>query len=354
MGETLLAAAEVGEVAAEHGERSDLCLACADVSRERERLLADRQRLRMAPGHHQPSRERSQRIRALRRRRLRRHELDRALERGEESVGTAGRVEVFTEAHMEERRTVRVFGADELDRSPPELNRTGGSADFAGELGRPGAELGEIEPGELGRVRDRGPERERPLEVRLGLGEAEDGLGLARRFDRRGERLRAAARRLPVRRELRRRCSSAARELLGEARVQFLPLARQDRRVDRFGEQGVAEAEAARRLLGDEDAVVDRPAQRLAHVGLRERRCGAEQRVAHVASGGRGQAQEALRRGVELRDALQQQVAQATRELAALARPRRRGAPRRRRDCPLSGRRSRSSALPAAGRRRES
>ena len=57
MRETLLAAAEVGEVAAEHGERSDLRLACADTPSERERLLADRQRLRMAPGHHQPSRE---------------------------------------------------------------------------------------------------------------------------------------------------------------------------------------------------------------------------------------------------------------------------------------------------------
>ena len=30
MGEALVAAAEVGEVDAEHGERSDLCLACAD------------------------------------------------------------------------------------------------------------------------------------------------------------------------------------------------------------------------------------------------------------------------------------------------------------------------------------
>ncbi len=99
---------------------------------------------------------------------------------------------------MEQRRTVRVFGADELDRSPPELDSPWGSTDFAGQLGRPGAELGEIEPGEIGRIRDVGPERERPLEVRPGLGEAEDGLGLARRCDRRGERLCAAARRRPV------------------------------------------------------------------------------------------------------------------------------------------------------------
>ena len=188
----------------------------------------------------------------------------------------------------------------------------------------------------------------------MGLREAEDGLGLARRFDRRGERLRAAARRRPVRCELRRRRSAAARELVGEPRVQFLPLAGQDRRVDRLGEQGVAEAEAARRLLGDEDAVVDRPTQRLAHVGLRERRRRAEQRVAHVASGGRGQAQEALRRGVELRDPLQQKVAQAMRELAALAV---RGGEEFLGEEGIalcSARRSRSSALPAAGRRRGS
>ena len=62
--------------------------------------------------------------------------------------------------------------------------------------------------------------------------------------------------------------------------------------------------------------MLDGPAQRLAHVALRERRRSTEQRVGHVASGGRGQAQEALRRGVELVDALQQQVAQAARELA--------------------------------------
>ena len=39
MGETLVAVAEVSEVAAENGERSDLCLACADAPSERERLL---------------------------------------------------------------------------------------------------------------------------------------------------------------------------------------------------------------------------------------------------------------------------------------------------------------------------
>ena len=165
----------------------------------------------------------------------------------------------------------------------------------AGQLGRPRAELGEVEPRELGRVRHGGPQRERPLEVRESLRQAEDRLRLARRLDRRDERLGAATRRRPVRRELRRRRGAAARELVGEPRVQLLALAGQDRRVDRLGQQRVAEAEAAGRLVGDEDAVLDRPAQRLAHVALRQRRRGAEQRVGDVASGGRGQAQQALR-----------------------------------------------------------
>ena len=167
---------------------------------------------------------------------------------------------------MEERRTVRVALADELDRSPAELDRARGGTDLAGELGRPGAELGEVEPGELGRVRHRVPERERPLEVRERLGESEDGLRFACRLDRRDQRVGAATRRLPVRRELRRRRGSAARELFGQLRVQLLALAGQDRRVDRLRQERVAEAEAAGRLVGDEDAVLDRPAQRLAHV----------------------------------------------------------------------------------------
>jgi hypothetical protein len=53
-----------------------------------------------------------------------------------------------------------------------------------------------------------------------------------------------------VRRQFRRRRAAAARELLGEPRVQLLALARQQRGVDRLGQQRVAEAEAAGRLLG--------------------------------------------------------------------------------------------------------
>ncbi len=120
---------------------------------------------------------------------------------------------------MEEGRTVRVALADELDRSPAELDRACGGTDLAGELCRPGAELGEVEPGQLGGVRHRVPEVERPLEVRERLGESEDGLRFACRLDRRDQRVGAATRRLPVRSELRRRRGSAARELFGQLRV---------------------------------------------------------------------------------------------------------------------------------------
>ena len=57
IGDALLAAAELGEIDAQHGERPDLCLACAETAGEHERLLGYRQRLRIAPGHHQPPRE---------------------------------------------------------------------------------------------------------------------------------------------------------------------------------------------------------------------------------------------------------------------------------------------------------
>ena len=247
VGETLVAAAEVGEVAAEHGERSDLCLACADTPSERERLLGNRQRLRIAPGHHQRPGERPQRIRALRRRRLRRHELDRALERGE-----AGVVHCRSRARYSPRRTWRSAArcgssspTSSIARRPS--STAAGGTDLAGELGRPGAELGEVELSELGRVRDGGPQRERPLEVGEGLGEAEDGLGLARRFDRGDERFCCSTGGRPVRRELRCCCRSAAGELVGEPRVQLLALTWQDRRVDRLGQERVAEAEACRR-----------------------------------------------------------------------------------------------------------
>jgi hypothetical protein len=102
-----------------------------------------------------------------------------------------------------------------------------------------------------------------------------------------------------VGRELRRCGGCAAGELVGESRVQLLALARQDRRVDRLRQERVAEAEAAGRLLGNEDAVLDCPAQRLAHGALRERCQSPKQGVSDVAACGRRQSQQALRRAVE-------------------------------------------------------
>ena len=66
MGETFLPAAKVGEVAGNHGECADLRLACADLPSVRERVLCDRQRLRVAPDHHQSARKRPERIRPFR------------------------------------------------------------------------------------------------------------------------------------------------------------------------------------------------------------------------------------------------------------------------------------------------
>ena len=219
---------------------------------------------------------------------------------------------------MEKRRTVQVAFAGGLDRLPAQLDRAQGGGCFAGELSRPGAQLGEVEPGELGRVRHRVPERERPFEVGISLGQAEDGLRLASCLDRRRERLSRSTRSRPVRCELRRCRGSAERELFCEPRVQLLALPREDGRVDGLREQGVPEAEDPRLRLGHEDAVLDRLAQRLAHVALRKLADGAEQRVLDVASGGCRNAQQALRWAVEPGHALQQQVAQATRELAVL------------------------------------
>jgi hypothetical protein len=241
-------------------------------------LLADRERLVEAPGEHQPMRERRQSLRTLRGGRLRRHELDHALERGEGGVGPSAFVQVATEAVVEARRAQRVALLDQIDRSLRELDRAWRRTRLAGQLGCRGAELGEVGLQELGRVRHGLPQRERPLDVRECFCQAEDALRLACGFDRGGRRLGAAARRRPVGRELRRLCGCAARELVGEPRVQLLALAGQDGRVDRLRQQGVAEAEAAGRLGGDQDAVRDGLAQRPAQVALWQRGHGAEQR----------------------------------------------------------------------------
>ena len=158
----------------------------------------------MAPGHLQAGPERRERQRPFRTGRLGRDELDRALERRESGVIAAGCVGIHPEAHVQQRRTGRVLIPGELDGSPCELDRAWRRTGLAGELGGPGAQLGEVEPGEPGRVGHGGPQRERPLQVSSGLRQAEQGLRLACRFDRGGQRLRAATRGRPVRRELRR------------------------------------------------------------------------------------------------------------------------------------------------------
>ena len=81
----------------------------------------------------------------------------------------------------------------------------------------------------------------------------------------------------------------------------------------------MAESEAVRRLLGDEDPVLDCLAQRLAHVALGKRRDSGEESVLGVASDGRRHVQQALRASIEPGHALQQQIAQATGKLGVLA-----------------------------------
>jgi hypothetical protein len=154
---------------------------------------------------------------------------------------------------VQERGTRRVAVADKLDRSPHELDRARRRTRLTGQLGRPGAELREVEPHELGRVRHGVPQHERPLEVRERLRQAEHRLRLACRRHRRRQRLFVATRRRPVGREFRRCRGGAAPELVGEPRVQPLALAEQDRPVDRLCQERVAETEAAGRLVGDED-----------------------------------------------------------------------------------------------------
>ena len=191
--EALVAVTEVGEVTAEHRERQELGWALADCARERERLLAGRQRLVVAPGHHQPDSQPCERLRALRGGWLCRHELDRALEGGEGGVGPPALVQVATEAVVEARGAQRVARLDQIDRLLCELDRVRRHSRLAGQLGRPGAERGQVEAHQLGRVRHGRPQPERPLQVGEGLRQAEHGLRLACRLDRGGQRLGGAA-----------------------------------------------------------------------------------------------------------------------------------------------------------------
>jgi len=102
------------------------------------------------------------------------------------------------------------------------------------------------------------PQNQRALDVGEGLGQAEDRLGLIGRVHRGDQRLARSAGDGPVAREFGRRRGRAAGELVGDSGVQILALAGKDRRIDRLGQQGVAEAERAAGLLRHEKAVLDR------------------------------------------------------------------------------------------------
>ena len=156
---------------------------------------------------------------------------------------------------------MRIVRAGEVDRPPAELDRTRRRPVWLASSAAHEQSSARSTSRELGRVRHGLPQRERPLEMREGLGEAEHGLRLARRLDRGDERFCGSTGGRPVRRELRWCRRSAAGELVGESSVQLLALTWEDRRVDRLGQERVAKAEGAAGLIGHEDAVLDRLAQ---------------------------------------------------------------------------------------------
>ena len=129
------------------------------------------------------------------------HELDRALRAWRARVGMAGRVEVLSEGHVEGRGATRVLGARRADRLPGELDDARSGTDLARESGGPRAERARSSP-RARRVADLAPHREGPLEMGERFGQAEHCFRLAGRYDRCGERLRVAAGRRPVRRDL--------------------------------------------------------------------------------------------------------------------------------------------------------
>jgi len=135
--QTLLTAAEVGEVGTDHRERSDLGLPRPDLPSQAQRPLADRQRVRVAPGHHQPARQRPQHVRVLGGRRPRRHHLDGPGERGQRGLVLTGLVEVLTEAHLKQRGSMGVPRSAQFYRPPGQLDRSAGGADLTGQLGPP-------------------------------------------------------------------------------------------------------------------------------------------------------------------------------------------------------------------------
>ena len=197
MGETLFGAAQVSKVDAGHCPALDLCLGCADIPE-----LAPapaRQWATTPPGarHHQRSRERPR-------------EYASSGQGGSAGTSSTARSKAarrachcrsrqdLTEPYMEERRTVPVCVAGELDRSRPSSNRRGAAP--VPPARRP--PRSRARQGRAGRARPRPAPRTRaPMPARgaKGLREAKDRLGLAGRLDRRCERLRAADDRCPVR-----------------------------------------------------------------------------------------------------------------------------------------------------------
>ena len=196
--DALVRAADIGEVPTEVLERPALHCRRVDRAGERKRLLAHPERLVEAPGEHQAARKRNESTRALRRGRLDRNQPDHSLGRGESCIGLSAFVEVASERVIELCRARCVALRDEVDRSLDELDRSRRFTGSAGELGGPGAELGEVEARELGSVGHGLPEGEGSLEVGGRLRQPEDGLCLARRLHGGCERLARAARGRPV------------------------------------------------------------------------------------------------------------------------------------------------------------
>ena len=136
--EALVTPAKVREARTERPERQHLGRARADRASERERLLADRHRLVVAPGHHQHVAEYCQHLRALRGRWLGRRELDGALDRGEGYVATAAVVQIAAETLVQQRGAQGVAITDPLDRLLHELDGARRRARVPGQLGGPG------------------------------------------------------------------------------------------------------------------------------------------------------------------------------------------------------------------------
>ena len=214
----------------------------------------------------------------------------------------------------------------------------------AGDAGGGGEQLDPVPAGPRLGVGNVVPQVDRPLVLRLRLGEGIAGLvGVARR-DRRLERARQVVGRVPVVGELRgtRRVAERARlERPRERGVQPGALARQQVVVDRLLEQRVPEGIAldAGRRVRDEDLATDALAERFVERRLVERGGGREQGRVDALAGRRCDAQELLGRFGEVGRPGQEHVAQRGGQLAT-DRPRRprRAAPRQRTRCRRCGR----------------